>query len=95
MLIRRGSSGAVVRQIQERVGAMVTGVWDTATQRKVLAFQKQNGLHQTAEVNDETYNALFPPKVKPKAQPKAQPKAVTPKPAPKKMPPKSAQNGDK
>ena len=91
MLIRRGSSGAVVRQIQERVGAMVTGVWDTATQRKVLEFQKQNGLHQTAEVNDETYNALFPPKVKPKAKPKA----VAPKPAPKKVPPKSSQNGDK
>ena len=91
MLIKRGSSGAVVRQIQERVGTLITGVWDTATQRKVLAFQKQNGLHQTAEVNDETYNALFPPKVKPKAHPIA----VTPKPAPKKMPPKSAQNGDK
>jgi peptidoglycan hydrolase-like protein with peptidoglycan-binding domain len=87
MLIRRGSSGAVVRQIQERVGAMVTGVWDTATQRKVLEFQKQNGLHQTAEVNDETYNALFPPKVKPRVKPKA----VAPKPAPKKMPPKSTQ----
>ena len=86
MLIRRGSSGAVVRQIQERVGAMVTGVWDTATQRKVLAFQKQNGLHQTAEVNDETYNALFPPKGKPKA--------VTPKPAPKKETKKEV-DGDK
>ena len=87
MLIRRGSSGAVVRQIQERVGALITGVWDTATQRKVLEFQKQNGLHQTAEVNDETYNTLFPPKVKPKAKPKA----VESEPAPKKMPPKSAQ----
>ncbi len=76
MLIRRGSSGAVVRQIQERVGAMITGVWDTATQRKVLEFQKQNGLHQTAEVNDETYNALFPPEVKPKAKPKAKTKVT-------------------
>lgn len=95
MLIKRGSSGAVVRQIQERVGALITGVWDTATQRKVLEFQKQNGLHQTAEVNDETYSALFPPKVKPKAKPKVEPKAVESKPAPKKVPPKSAQNGDK
>jgi len=99
MLIKRGSSGAVVRQVQERVGALITGVWDTATQRKVLEFQKQNGLHQTAEVNDETYNVLFPPKVKPKAKPKAKPKVepevVETKPAPKKVPPKSAQNGDK
>lgn len=47
--------------------------------------------YTTAEVNDETYNALFPPKVKPKAKPKA----VAPKPAPKKVPPKSSQNGDK
>ncbi len=76
MLIKRGSSGAVVRQIQERVGALITGVWDTATQRKVLEFQKQNGLHQTAEVNDETFNALFPPKVKPKAKPKAKTKVT-------------------
>lgn len=100
MLIKRGSSGAVVRQIQERVGALITGVWDTATQRKVLEFQKQNGLHQTAEVNDETYNALFPPKkvtfkevhdtpdwetIKNKKE------AAKSKPAPKKMPPKSSQ----
>ena len=91
MLIKRGSSGAVVRQVQERVGALITGVWDTATQRKVLEFQKQNGLQQTAEVNDETYNTLFPPKVKPKAKPKAEPKIVESKPAPKKMPPKSTQ----
>ena len=87
MLIKRGSSEAIVRQIQERVGTLITGVLETATQRKVWEFQKQNGLHQTAEVNDETYNALFPPKAKPKA--------AKPKPAPKKMPPNSVQNGDK
>ena len=80
MLYTHGSRGNVVRQIQAKVGAQVTGVWDTATARKVLEFQKQNGLHQTAEVNNETYNALFPPKVvkpKLKAEEVAQPKKKT------------------
>lgn len=95
MLYTFGTKGAVVRSIQKKVGAQVTGVWTTTTYRKVHDYQKANDLHQTGEVNEETYNHMFPPKVKPKAKakakPKTEPKAVIPKPAPKKMPPKSAQ----
>jgi peptidoglycan hydrolase-like protein with peptidoglycan-binding domain len=84
MLYTHGSKGAVVRQIQKKVGAQVTGVWDTLTYRKVYEYQKAHGLHQTGEVNDETHKHMFPPAAKPKAKPKT----VASKPAPKKMPPK-------
>lgn len=82
MLYTHGSKGAVVRQIQRKVGAQVTGVWDTLTYRKVYEYQRANGLHQTGEVNDETHNHMFP-------KPKPAKKVVAKKPAPKKMPPKS------
>lgn len=99
MLYTFGSKGAVVRSIQSKVGAQVTGVWTTITHRKVHDYQKANGLQQTGEVNKETHDHMFPPKVKPKAKPKAEPKvepkAIESKPAPKKAPPKSTQNGDK
>lgn len=84
MLYTNGSKGAVVRQIQRKVGAQVTGVWTTATYRKVYEYQKANGLHQTGEVNEETYNHMFP-------KPKPAKKVTAKKPAPKKVPTKSAQ----
>lgn len=62
MVYTRGSRGAVVRRIQARLGAQVTGVWDTATARKVAAFQTNNNVRATGEVNEETYNLLFPTK---------------------------------
>lgn len=62
MVYTKGSRGAVVRQIQARVGAQVTGAWDTATARKVAAFQTNNNVRATGEVNEETYNLLFPTK---------------------------------
>ena len=96
MLYTNGSKGNVVRQIQAKVGAQVTGVWDTLTYRKVYEYQKANSLHQTGEVNEETYKHMFPPAAKPKAKPKA----VEPEPAPKKLSPKSQEpkeeiDGDK
>lgn len=91
MLYTFGTKGAVVRSIQKKVGAQVTGVWTTTTYRKVHDYQKANGLQQTGEVDQETHDHMFPPKVKPKAKAKAKPKAVAPKPAPKKVPPKSTQ----
>lgn len=63
MVYKLGSKGSVVRQIQQKVGAQVTGVWTTATYRGVYNYQKANGLHQTGEVGEETYNHMFPPKV--------------------------------
>ena len=111
MLYTHGSKGVVVRQIQKKVGAQITGVWDTLTYRKVYEYQKAHGLHQTGEVNDETHKHMFPPAAKPKAKTKVafkevhdhpdwetiknKKEAAKSKPAPKKVPPKSTQNGDK
>ena len=63
MLIKRGSAGALVRSVQARVGAMITGVWNTATYRKVYDYQKANKLNPTGEVDDATHDHMFPPKV--------------------------------
>ena len=62
MVYTKGSRGAVVRQIQARVGAQVTGAWDTATARKVAAFQTNNNVKATGQVDEETYDLLFPTK---------------------------------
>ena len=62
MVYTKGSRGAVVRQIQARVGAQVTGAWDTATARKVAAFQTNNKVKATGQVDKETYDLLFPTK---------------------------------
>ena len=62
MLYTNGSKGNVVRQIQAKVGAQVTGVWDTATARKVAAFQTNNNVRATGQVDKETYDLLFPTK---------------------------------
>ena len=62
MLYTHGSRGAVVRQIQKKVGAQITGVWDTATARKVAAFQTNNNVRATGQVDKETYDLLFPTK---------------------------------
>lgn len=56
-----GSRGPDIRQIQSRVGALVTGVFDTDTHRRVVAFQQQNGLEISGVVCSKTWDALFPP----------------------------------
>ena len=103
MLYTFGTKGAVVRSIQSKVGAQVTGVWTTTTYRKVHDYQKANGLQQTGEVDQETHDHMFPPKVTFKEVHdtpdwetiKNKKEAAKSKPAPKKMPLKSTQNGDK
>jgi hypothetical protein len=77
MVYTKGSRGAVVRQIQARVGAQVTGAWDTATARKVAAFQTHNNVKATGQVDKETYDLLFPTK-NTTAQPTKQDTAIIP-----------------
>ncbi len=60
MVYTKGSRGSVVRQIQARVGAQITGAWDTATARKVSTFQQANNLKVTGKVDENTYAMLFP-----------------------------------
>ena len=86
MLYTHGSKGAVVRQIQERVGAQVTGVWNTATYRKVYEYQRANGLYATGEVDQVTFDQMFP---KPKPAKKvSDPKPVIVEESPRAIKPK-------
>jgi murein L,D-transpeptidase YcbB/YkuD len=68
MNYKLGSRGPDVRQVQSRLGALVTGVFDTDTHRRVVAFQQQNGLDVSGIVCDKTWLALFPPPPAPQVQ---------------------------
>lgn len=63
MVYKTGSRGSVVRQIQQKLNCQLTGVYDTATKRAVLAFQKQHNLMESGNVDEFTMLVLFPPKV--------------------------------
>ena len=60
MKYKLGTRGLEIRQAQEKLGCLVTSVYDTDTFRKVLEFQAQNDLPQTGELDDLTYNTMFP-----------------------------------
>ena len=64
MVHKVGSKGSVVRQIQQKLNCQVTGVYDTATKRAVLDFQKKNNLQQNGDTDEATMLVMFPPKVK-------------------------------
>ena len=61
MVYKLGSKGESVRQIQRRVGCIVTAVYDTKTRRAVMAFQKDSGVRQTGDVDQDTLLLMFPP----------------------------------
>ena len=80
MVYKIGSKGSVVRQIQQKLNCQITGVYNTATKRAVLDFQKKNNLQQNGDTDEATLVAMFPPKVvkpKLKAEKVAQPKKKT------------------
>jgi len=58
--IKLGSRGAEVRNLQKRLNCQVTGVCSTPTLRAVVAFQEANNVLATGEVDDHTYDLLFP-----------------------------------
>ena len=64
MVYKIGSKGSVVRQIQQKLNCQITGVYDTATKRAVLDFQKKNNLQQNGDTDEATMLTMFPPKVK-------------------------------
>jgi peptidoglycan hydrolase-like protein with peptidoglycan-binding domain len=59
-MVKLGSRGTEVRQIQTRLSCMVTGVFDTPTCRAVSNFQIKNNKKATGMVDEETYDLLFP-----------------------------------
>jgi len=59
-IIKLGSRGSEVRNIQQRLNCQVTGVYNTPTYRAIVAFQNANHILATGEVCEATYNLLFP-----------------------------------
>ena len=64
-LMKSGSKGDTVRQVQEELIAMgyleageADGIFGPKTEKAVLAFQQENGLDATGIVGDGTWNAL-------------------------------------
>lgn len=58
--IKLGSKGAEVRNIQRRLNCQVTGIFSSPTYRAVVAFQEANSVLATGEVDEQTYELLFP-----------------------------------
>ncbi|QIM21457.1 peptidoglycan-binding protein [Phycicoccus sp. HDW14] len=57
--LRTGSSGAAVRALQQALGGLaVDGRWSTATQARVVSFQRSAGLQATGVVDRATWDAV-------------------------------------
>jgi len=48
-----------VKRVQKRLSVEQTGVYGMTTACTVMAFQRENGIGQTAQVGEQTWNALF------------------------------------
>lgn len=60
MLIKKGSTGEEVKQIQEKLGISNDGVFGAGTEAKVKEWQSQNGLVADGIVGQSTWNKMFP-----------------------------------
>ena len=59
-LIKKGSSGNIVRQIQQKLGVAADGIFGPKTETAVKNFQKANGLAADGIVGSKTWAKLFP-----------------------------------
>lgn len=57
---KKGSTGEVVKQIQNALGLKVDGVFGRATEAAVKKFQKENGLYADGIVGKKTLEKLIP-----------------------------------
>ena len=70
----KGDSGAKVKSLQQRLNELgyftgdSTGTYGSNTTRAVLRFQQDNGLSETGNVDENTYEALFDPNAAPAAE---------------------------
>ena len=60
MYIKRGSAGPDVRQVQRKLGTLITGVYDTQLYRAIIAYQEQHNIKATGEVDSNTWEHMFP-----------------------------------
>jgi Meckel syndrome type 1 protein len=63
VLLRHGSTGEAVAQVQRRLGVADDGVFGPITERAVKRFQAQHGLAVTGVVDAQTWTAIFRAKV--------------------------------
>lgn len=57
-VLRRGSTGADVERLQQRLGTAVDGDFGPSTERAVIAFQQSRGLDADGVVGPQTWAAL-------------------------------------
>lgn len=60
MLLKKGSTGADVKQLQTRLSLTADGIFGAATETTVKTWQAQNGLTADGIVGDATWAKLFP-----------------------------------
>jgi putative chitinase len=59
MLLKNGSSGAEVKQLQEKLGLGADGIFGAGTEAKVKEWQAANGLTADGIVGDGTWSKMF------------------------------------
>ena len=59
MLLKNGSSGADVKQLQEKLGLGADGIFGAGTEAKVKEWQASNGLIADGIVGDGTWSKMF------------------------------------
>lgn len=60
MLLKKGSQGEQVKQIQEKLGLDPDGIFGKGTEIKVKEWQKQNNLNPDGVIGRETWLKMFP-----------------------------------
>lgn len=58
MVLKKGSRGDVVKQVQLALGLKADGIFGSQTEKAVIKFQKENGLYVDGIVGKKTLNAL-------------------------------------
>lgn len=61
MLLKKGSKGEAVKQLQRALNLIPDGIFGTLTEEAVKAFQKSKGLKQDGIVGDKTWELLPKP----------------------------------
>lgn len=58
-LLKEGSKGDKVKELQKRLGITADGIFGPITERHVVAFQEKKGLPKTGIVDETTWNRMF------------------------------------